>query len=216
MVSMIGMRWLPVVLAACGCLGAWPAGAAAQTSRPAPADGESRRSEDRDLAERLIRQATGQQPQGIMAEITDLMSRSADRLAREFDPGSETCTVQERIVARLDEAIAAARRNRTRAGAQPRPAGDKRQSAAGQPEESKQQAGSAVGDDPQPGTAKGKPAEADRAGPTGRLSDFRRGWGNLPARDREEVLQGIEEDVLERYRELIESYFRTLAEEEDQ
>jgi hypothetical protein len=39
----------------------------------------------------------------------------------------------------------------------------------------------------------------------------RSGWGNLPAKEREEALQQISKDLPAHYRELIEEYFRKLA-----
>jgi hypothetical protein len=44
---------------------------------------------------------------------------------------------------------------------------------------------------------------------------MRRSWGHLPQRDREEVIQGIGEACLERYRVWIERYYRALQETGD-
>jgi hypothetical protein len=41
------------------------------------------------------------------------------------------------------------------------------------------------------------------------------GWGDLPAKDREEALQQIGKDFPSHYRDIIEQYFRKLATEED-
>jgi hypothetical protein len=40
------------------------------------------------------------------------------------------------------------------------------------------------------------------------------GWGNLPAKEREEALQQIGKDFPSHYREIVESYFRKIAESE--
>ena len=71
--------------------------------------------------------------------------------------------------------------------------------------------------DPILSMAAGKqPDRATQSTAAGRLKEFRRGWGNLPQRDRDEVLQGIDEDSLEKYRRQIESYFRALAEDQEE
>jgi hypothetical protein len=49
----------------------------------------------------------------------------------------------------------------------------------------------------------------------GELREFRRAWGHLPMREREEIIQGIAESFLERYREWIERYYRALQETEE-
>ena len=41
------------------------------------------------------------------------------------------------------------------------------------------------------------------------------GWGDLPAKEREEALQQIGKDFPAHYRDIIEQYFRRLATEED-
>ena len=173
-------------------------------------------TEEDDLSERLIRQAVGEDEGGIMAEIMRLMDRARMRLQRDFDPGPETRAVQEQIIKKLDEAIDSARRRQGKAGGQARQTGDKRQAPPppkpnqpGDQTAGQGQAGGKAAD--QADGSKGSPT---RAAATGRFREFRRGWGKLPARDRDEVLQGIDEDVLEKYRQLIERYFRTLAEDE--
>jgi len=41
------------------------------------------------------------------------------------------------------------------------------------------------------------------------------GWGDLPAKDREEALQQIGKDFPAHYRDIIEQYFRKLATEDE-
>lgn len=56
---------------------------------------------------------------------------------------------------------------------------------------------------------------ADRAPADGDIHELRRTWGHLPMREREEIIQGIGESFLERYRDWIERYYRALQEAED-
>jgi hypothetical protein len=171
--------------------------------------------EDEDLADKLIRQATGGQDRGIMDEIMRLMDTSRTRLTRDFDPGRRTQAVQQEIVSKLDEAVAAAQRNRRRARA-PLPAppsGDKRTTPP-KPGQDQDRSQAPTGD-ATPDAAAAGPGETDETTLGDRLREFRRGWGHLPARDRDEVLQGIDEDVIEKYRDLVESYFKALGEPEE-
>ena len=72
------------------------------------------------------------------------------------------------------------------------------------------------GVDPGASVDTGTDRESDRAR-RGPFRESRRGWGHLPARDRDELLQGVEEAFIEQYRPQIEQYYRALTEtEEDQ
>jgi hypothetical protein len=88
--------------------------------------------------------------------------------------------------------------------------------------------GGKAGGDPQPrdgqgqGPSSGQPAEdsQERNGP-GRIGDLHAApriepgefWGKLPPDERERILQSIRERFPSRYRELVEQYYRSLAEE---
>lgn len=194
--------------------------AAMEVSTPPPlarrqtADSEPPTHAEEDLAEKLIRQATGQSDGGVMGQIQRLMERSAKLLTREFDPGPKTQAAQRQIVAKLDDAIAAAQRNRSRSSSSGQQSSDKRKAKPQAKKRGKQQDGSTAGQGSESTTGGGK-ADDTRVGADQRFKESRRGWGHLPARDRDEVLQGIGETVLEKYRTLIDRYFRALAEDDD-
>ena len=177
-----------------------------------PEQGDAAQEED--LSERLIRQAVGDQDRDIMDQITRLMDQSARRLHREFDPGRQTQAVQQQIVKTLDQAIAAAQRRRAKASASARSTGDRRTTPP-KPDRPRDSADATAGDQP-PETTAGGPGGADAPPATGRFRESRRGWGHLPARDRDEILQGLDEDVLEKYRSLIDRYFKALAEDDQE
>ncbi|HUU82468.1 MAG TPA: hypothetical protein VM243_03085 [Phycisphaerae bacterium] len=187
--------------------------ASAQQVTPEPSQEEK---EQEDLSERLIRQATGQEDTSMMGRIMGLMSDAAGRLKRDFDPGADTLRIQREIITKLDEAINAAQRRRSKGSGQQQQVSDKRQ--AQRPSDEQKESGQSDQSEAASESA-GDATEQGREGKstaTGRLREFRRGWGNLPQRDREEVLQGIDEDVLEKYRQLIEDYFRALSEDEEE
>jgi hypothetical protein len=171
--------------------------------------------EQEKLSERLIRQATGQEDRGLMGRIMELMSQAAGRLKREFDPGQNTRRVQQEIIEKLDEAITAAQRRRSKAFGQQQQVSDKRRA---QPRSDDSEEDASEDDEDMPSETSATPGQAQtgRTAVTGRLREFRRGWGNLPQRDRDEILQGIDEEILEKYRPLIEDYFRALAEDQEE
>ena len=185
----------------------------AQTAEPQPSPDQE---EQEDLSERLIRQATGEQDAGLMGRIMNLMSEAAGQLKRDFDPGQDTQQIQGEIIEKLDEAIAVAQRRRSRVSGQQQQVSDKRR---GQRRTDGQKPGQQPADGDKPPDREASTTGQDQGAKstaTGRLREFRRGWGNLPQRDRDEVLQGIDEDVLEKYRPLIEDYFRALSEDEEE
>ena len=204
-------RWWPWIAMLAALSVAAPAVAPPPEPVP-PEQGDAAQEED--LSERLIRQAVGDQDRDIMDQITRLMDQSARRLHREFDPGRQTQAVQQQIVKTLDQAIAAAQRRRAKASASARPTGDRRTTPP-KPDRPRDSADATAGDQP-PETTAGGPGGADAPPATGRFRESRRGWGHLPARDRDEILQGLDEDVLEKYRSLIDRYFKALAEDDQE
>lgn len=145
-----------------------------------------------------------------------LMEQSRQQLAVKLNPGPETQAVQQQIVTALDELIAAAMaaaQGTTGASGQPQP-GDRRESQRpGQPDKT------ADGTPTPAGDVQGRPGSVQSDGtglttPSGEFRESRRGWGHLPPRERDEIIQGVREAVLEKYREQINEYYRALAEEE--
>jgi len=157
---------------------------------------------------------SGAQPEDVdpMSHVIRLMEETGTRLDQDLDPGPQTQAMQQRILERLDDAIAAALRQRSQGAPEQQPAAEEREmpELAEKPPPPRPDAEPA---DPQPGAggARGTVASAPGKTPTGPLQESRRGWGHLPARDREEIIQSIEERVLDAYRDLADNYYRTLA-----
>jgi hypothetical protein len=212
-----------------GVLGALcPLAAASQQDDPASkrtGDAHSRgladpplRQADEKVGERLIRKATGEADDGLMADILRMMGESSRKLEIDFDPGSETQAVQARIIERLDEVIkVAASQRRPRWRSLEADSSDKRRRPDGKPEASEKPAESTQPtEDSADSTTSGADTpttDADRT--QGDLHELRRAWGHLPARERDEVIQGIGETHLQRYRDWIERYYRALQESEE-
>jgi hypothetical protein len=135
------------------------------------------------------------------------MDRSEQRLVAQLDAGEQTQHLQEDILDTLDDAIMMALLSAQPSAASPsssRPPADAE-------EESAEPRATKPGEQPGAAPPGGRPG--DEATPR---SFDRTGqpWGNLPPRERDEILQGTRDRVLEEYREQIERYYRALAERE--
>ncbi len=169
-----------------------------------------------ELAAKLIRntvnQSTSEDP---MVSMIREMSEVAERLQVDFDPGEQTQAQQQQVSAKLDEAIkAAAARRRAQSQPDPKQSADKRTMPSTKKTETraseKKQGGEGQAKTPANKTAEDKTASKHET--KSDLPSTRRTWGNLPQRDREEFLQGAEEQSLERFRHWIDQYFRALQE----
>ncbi|MFQ5461447.1 MAG: hypothetical protein ACE5E5_02340 [Phycisphaerae bacterium] len=188
----------------------WVGGPPAQAQ-----DKPQRRGDDQERGgKRLIRKTITDRDEGIMARILRLMGDSTTRLELHFDPGEKTQKLQQKIIKELDEAIQAAAARTRKVGRRPKPTeGEKRKmmdpkrrpdQAAGKPK--RQQVDESGEAAPRGGEIRTEDAREDSR------YDVRRGWGALPDRQRDEVIQGFSEQFLESYRIWIERYYRALQE----
>ena len=177
-----------------------------------PPAGQDRRDED--LSRRLVRRARTGTDEDVMAKIIRLMDEAAHKLEIEFDPGDETQTLQTRIMGQLDEAILqAAQQRRLHRRNQQVATGDRRRKTTDAQRQKSDQARTQSGEtegQTSGSSEAGSGVAADSVG--GKLDESRRSWGHLPQRERDEIVQGFEEDFLEQYREWIERYYRALQE----
>lgn len=209
--------WLCIVVVVCLHLG-FACGARAQDGAAEPPSESSEDQGAEDLARRLLDRDAAAENDDLMSRILRLMNDAQQRLHRRFDPGPETQAVQERVMQGLDDAIMLALQQRSRSTGTTTANGDERRMPQppkhNQTDENKTEPDSAPGNQaPSPSSATG--ADAPKSTQAGPFKESRRGWGHLPPRQREEIIQGIAEDVLEGYRELIDRYYRALAETEE-
>ncbi len=167
------------------------------------------RKERKDLGERLVRGESSDQD--VMSRVIRRMVAVEEQLTRRYDPGPKVQALQRRILEELDQAIASAV-GRSRRGSGGEGRGDMRRRTGQRPPEPP---GGGAADGPGPGRdGTGGAVREGESVSGGPLREWRRGWGQLPARDREAVLQGAREASLGRYREWIERYYRALVEED--
>ena len=185
---------------------------ASPTTSPASAPATRPANE---LARRLL-DPRGEQ--GPLQRMLSLMGESALRLSEAKDAGKETQHMQSEALAALDEAIAEARRNLNQASSSARPTqGESRR--AGQVSPTSQDPDKSAGNRPARSAARDSAAaggDAKKRKPLRDQAELRRGWGYLPERDREAILQGAGEEIDERYRDEIVRYYRAIAEQAEQ
>jgi len=149
---------------------------------------------------RQLRLEIERREQGTLGEVADVMDYVADRL-NAADRSERVHDHQRKIVALLDRLI------------------DRME----QQEQQQSGRGGAAGENQKPPrqpvqNAKRESDAPKGAGRTGDLHDAPNvkpgeSWGKLPPSERERILQSIRERFPSRYRQLVEQYYRSLAEE---
>lgn len=187
--------------------------ATAAFGSPLSAPKDKAKADEQKLGRRLIRGTTADD-EDIMEKIIRLIDQTARRLEIDFDTGEETQALQLEVLKQLDDAIQlAAAQTRKSSGQQRSSESDRRR----RQEKDKSRNAKAH---PNKGES-ADTAPAGRASTAGGINDrddsteSRRGWGNLPQRERDEVIQGAGERYLERYRKWIEQYYRALQEADE-
>lgn len=166
----------------------------------------------------VSRVLSGAGPGDVFDQAVQQMEQAADRLDQYRDVGLKTQRLQQEIIAKLDQVIAMARQQQSQSGSSGSSgsSGQAQQQQDGSVRNTGQQmtGGSqgAIGQGASPGDASAGGREADdRSG--GAMQSNRTEWGNLPARLRDELQQGINERFSTMYREMTGAYYRRLAEQ---
>ncbi len=172
--------------------------------------------EEEALIQRLLRGGDDEGEAPAIERATEGMRASRVKLTMQFDTSDETQKIQEGVVRDLEEAIKEAWESQQKSPStttSKSDASDQQRRRKGEQTSSAQDASAQPAEANQPrekdGATRGKPTKGAPA--RGVLDELRRGWGRLPARDRDEVVQGFDQDYLRKYREWIERYYRALA-----
>ena len=205
------MRWMVTAMTV---LVLTSSGWAIQDQSPPKTD-----KKDRELSKKLLNKTGQPSDESVMEVVIRLMADAAARLEIRFDTGEDTLGLQDDILARLDEAIelAASQRRRSR-NSQEGAAGDRRrQLTKHSAQRQKDQTGKGEGKGQTDGKAPSDNTigEVTNSQPGGDMLDTRRGWGHLPQRERDEIIQGVGERYLQRYRAWIEKYYRALRDRDE-
>jgi hypothetical protein len=170
--------------------------------------------DDQDLIHKLTQTGDAAQQDGVKEQLAEMLSRmsQSEKRLTDKDPGPVTQETQRRIVADLDTLIELARQQQQSSSSQSnskdQQKGQERSYSQGQNPGQNQQGGSTAA------TESTLPRGAS-ATPDGNPDIRSRGaaeFGDLPARDRDLVAHGANEEYLSSYRDMIDRYYQALAE----
>jgi hypothetical protein len=171
-----------------------------RAAEPSPAPLDPARAE-------LERKLTPREAADHFKQAVDLMGQTADRLQASKDTGLTTQRLQEDILRRLDMVIHSAQQQQQQSSSRSRQQQNQDQDQQGQQNQERQNASST----PAPDTIN---PPSRREGPLNPAIAARgQAWGDLPARDRDALLQGNADRYSSLYQQWTEAYYRRLAEE---
>lgn len=177
--------------------------------------------EDDELANELLGQNAGEGGADAM-RIGDRMARSRQRLALNKDPGKTTQIIQDRIVIDIDSLIEQAQAQQQQQASNQQQQRRRRQQQEQQQrdQQAQNQGENQQGEQPQPGQ---QPAQASRdtspggaADASADLAESMAEWGQLTPRQRQAILDSKDQQMVDRYRQLIEDYWKSMSQKRSQ
>jgi len=176
------------------------------TGVPATNDANAKAPDSPDRVD-LTRKLNDEGEEDDFSRAVTLMGDAAKRLDEGKDPGLQTQRVQEDVLKALDKMISDAQKNQ-----QKQKSKQKQQQPQPSPSQSqKQQKGQQQGARPSP--EGGTPQVPREDGPGRTRAGNTAAWGDLPARVREALVEGLNDRFSARYRQKTEEYYRRLAED---
>jgi len=149
-------------------------------------------------------------PQPVLDSLSQRMTRSRQRLADSHDPGKVTQKIQEKILKALDElASKSQQQQQSQSSSQGESAGTPKPGGGADGEGTNQSSGRGSEAAKE---SKVSPGATPPDNPGGDIRQTAKEWGGLSARDRQAVIDSAGEDVVEKYRSLVEDYYRSLSE----
>lgn len=165
----------------------------------------------------VLRQLTDQSLPDVFGQAVGQMEQAADRLDAKLDAGLETQRLQQSVLAKLDQVIAAAQKQGLGSGSSgsSSPSGKAGQQEFGSAKNTGSQRHTTSSGLQAAGGGGSRGGVDDAAGQreSPAMQDHRSQWGNLPERLRQELLEGFNERFSSVYRELTGQYYRRLAQE---
>ena len=142
--------------------------------------------------EELIRKLEGESDDDVMVRMIRRMGEASQRLDEQFDVGPGTQQIQKQILQDMEQAIEEARQSLKRSQSQSdQQQQDQRQEGETSDQSTQQEDQSqASGSEAAESAGAGEAAET-KIGLEGELRERRRQWGNLPAREREQLIQSF-------------------------
>ena len=155
----------------------------------------------------------------VAKETLAAMTEAADRLERHGAADDRTLAVQGRVLTGLDRMIEDARQSKSGGNSRSKGQGATRRKAPGEPpppgsgaaksESAARSAASQPAGSPKNPPVPGHAKKPDRAG----KAELQRGWGYLPQRERDQIIQGFDDEFMSKYEAEILDYYKRLARE---
>lgn len=163
-----------------------------------------------DASQHELEQAlSGEQLGDAFIQAVDLMGSVAQRIQTQKDAGVQTQRLQEDILRRLDQLISSMEQQQQQSSSSSSSSSSQQQQQQpNQPQQQQQQRSN--------GSESNEHASAPelQEGPLRpNLEPVTAAWGNLPARVRDQLLQGIDDRFSALYENMTEAYYKRLAEE---
>jgi hypothetical protein len=170
--------------------------------------------DDQQLLDQLEGEDIGQAPEDPLSSIARKMRLAQQRLAQE-EISPQTQGLQKQVVTELDALIKElqkqCKKNSSNSASSQRPSGQNVQQPDQQPDAGQQRPSTKPARE---STQRLGQENAQPADPAEVQALIKRVWGHLPDRARQEMQNVSVEEFLPKYRQVIEDYFRSLAEEE--
>lgn len=183
-----------------------------------PEEAKKEDVENQELDQQLLGEnPTADETQKGVSLIGDRMARSRQRLALNTDPGAVTQEIQRRINQDLDTLIEMARKQQSQGGGQGKPQQVVQQQPKPQDGKQSKPANANAGQSqPNKGTspanASTPPGAADTTADLSQdIKEKMTEWGGVTKRQREAIIEGAGETVIQKYQKLIDDYSRALA-----
>lgn len=175
-------------------------GAPADVAKPAPSPAQAD----------LDRKLSGEEEQDEFTRAVSLMGDAAKRLKDSQDPGLVTQRMQEDVLKALDKMISDAQKNQSKSKSKSKQ--QQQQQSHSQPSPSSQKS-SQPAQKSSPSPEAGAPQIPREDGPGRTRAGNAASWGDLPARVRDALVEGINDRFSSRYRQKTEEYYKRLAED---
>ncbi len=181
-----------------------------QPAKPADADKTDPRRLERELGEAAVSEDVDPLL-GIAEQMRVVQGRMVSH-----DAGSDTQTMQKEIIAKIDRLLQQARKACQKSASQCNSQQTAPRQSTPQPSQPPKQDGGKAKATNRPANVANDPTATKKLGRMN-AEQIRSmlaklpGWGELPARDRERMLDAPPEDFLPEYQEMIENYYRRLS-----
>jgi hypothetical protein len=178
-----------------------------------PAAGEAGEAEGEPSVSEALEMA---EAADVFGEAVVQMEGVSRRLGEQRDPGRVTQRTQREIIRKLEQVIEAAKQQQQQGGGKSNSSSEQQQQQS-RSIAKQSQPSSAASSSPSTQSHRGdfSPGSAQEAQDGGDLEELREEWGSLPPRLRNELSEGLSEPFSPVYRELTESFYRRLGEEQE-